>query len=89
MTTQRLTLTAVAKASGLSLAHISRIVSGSRRPSPQVAKRLSDVTGLPREAWLYPQEHGDIVQALYAPPRIPAPTSPEPVAAAPVRVVGK
>ncbi len=88
-----MSLTAVAKATGLSLAHVSRIVGGSRRPSPAVAKKLADATGLPREAWLYPDEHGDIVQALYSSGRVLAPAAPaakaEDALLPPLKVVGK
>ena len=35
---------------------ITRILRGERRPSPDLAKRISDVTGIPVVDLLYPSE---------------------------------
>lgn len=37
------TLTEIALASGMSLTHISRVASGKRRPSIDVARKIADV----------------------------------------------
>lgn len=41
------TLAAVAEAAGTSDATISRVEQGKQRPTPDLAKRLSKVTGIP------------------------------------------
>ena len=33
------------------------ILRGRRRPSPGLAKRLEEVTGIARHAWLWPDEY--------------------------------
>jgi len=35
---------------------IHNIFKGRRRPSPELAKKLEQVTGVPRLCWLYPDE---------------------------------
>jgi len=35
---------------------IAKILRGDRRPSPELAKKLEQVTGVSRLAWLYPDE---------------------------------
>ena len=38
---------------GISPAHISMIINGIKRPSPEVAKRLCKLTGKKLEYWLF------------------------------------
>lgn len=35
---------------------IFRVLTGQRSPSPKMAARLEKATGIPRLAWLYPDE---------------------------------
>lgn len=46
----------VAREAGISEAHLSLIVAGKRRPSPEVARRLSATTGIPLDRLLPPDE---------------------------------
>ena len=41
---------------GVSPAHISMIMSGNRKPSPKIAKKLSKITGKPLTYWLFPKK---------------------------------
>ena len=46
----------IAKAINISRQAIHNIIKGRRRPSPELAKKLEQVTGVSRLAWLYPDE---------------------------------
>ena len=46
----------IAKLAGVSQATISQIRLGRKRPSPNLAKRLEEITGIPHDVWLYPEE---------------------------------
>lgn len=41
---------------GVSPAHICMIMQGSRIPSPNLAKKLSKITGKPLTYWLFPKK---------------------------------
>ncbi len=38
-------------------AAVCDILKGRRKPSPRLAKRLEEATGVPRHAWLWPEEY--------------------------------
>jgi len=47
----------IAEKVGISPTHISDIIHGRKRPSPDLALKLEKVTGVSRLAWLYPDEY--------------------------------
>lgn len=47
----------IAKKTGKTLRMIDYIINGERRPSANLAKKLEKLTGVPRSAWLWPQEY--------------------------------
>lgn len=49
-------ITQLAKQVGITTAHMSFILKRSRRPSPDVARKLSEATGVPLESWLFPDD---------------------------------
>lgn len=46
----------MARKLGIDQSYMSQIVNGKRRPSPDLAKKISDHTGVPLEALLFPDE---------------------------------
>ena len=50
-------ITKIAKAAGITPSHMAYIARGVKKPSPDVAARLEKATGVPRLAWLYPEEY--------------------------------
>ena len=44
---------------GVSHQHILYILRGERKPSPAMAERLETVTGIRREAWIWPEKYGN------------------------------
>ena len=53
---KKLTQTEIAKLVSVSKQTIHNIIKGRRRPSSSLAKKLEQVTGVSRLAWLYPDE---------------------------------
>jgi len=49
----------LAKKCGVTSTMISCIARGTRRPSPELAKRLEDATGVKREAWIWPNRYNN------------------------------
>lgn len=47
----------IAEATGVSQAYITMLTNGKRRPSPQLARRLEKITGVPLQRLLFPGEH--------------------------------
>lgn len=41
---------------GITRKHLSLVIHGHKRPSVELAKRLEEVTGVDRRAWLWPDE---------------------------------
>lgn len=62
----------IAKAAGIAHTHLSMILHGKRRPSPDVASRLEAVTGKHRLYWLYPGEYDEAGNRVGVPPADPA-----------------
>ena len=50
------TITNAAKLLGISQGHLSNIKNGLRRPSPDVALRISQTTNTPIDIWLFKSE---------------------------------
>lgn len=50
-TNPRLSRTKIARSTGVSLAHISKIYKGTRNPSVEVAKKLAKVQGISLDAF--------------------------------------
>jgi len=46
----------IARKAGITPRHINDIVRGRKTPSPKLAKKLEQITGISRIAWLYPEE---------------------------------
>ena len=46
----------LARKVGVSVKHIWSILNGKSNPSPELAKKLEQVTGISRLCWLYPEE---------------------------------
>ena len=46
----------IAREAKCTAAAVCDILKGRRRPSSRLAKRLEEVTGIPRYAWLWPEE---------------------------------
>ena len=46
----------IARKANCTAAAVCDILKGRRRPSPRLAKRLEAATGIPRHAWLWPDE---------------------------------
>lgn len=55
----------VSKKSGLSVSAISLIVNNKRRAKATTARTLEEATGVPREYWLYPDEHQPVLRLLF------------------------
>jgi transcriptional regulator with XRE-family HTH domain len=49
--------TEIAKKANCTGAAICDILKGRRKPSARLAKRLEEATGVPRHAWLWPDEY--------------------------------
>jgi plasmid maintenance system antidote protein VapI len=47
----------LARQVGVSVKHIWCILNCKSRPSPNLAKKLEQVTGISRLCWLYPEEY--------------------------------
>lgn len=50
----------LAEIGDISMRHAYYILNGSRRPSVALAKRLEAVTGVPAQAWLFPDRYPNI-----------------------------
>lgn len=55
----------VSKKSGFSVSTISLIVNNKRRAKATTARKLEEATGIPREYWLYPDEHQKVLHLLF------------------------
>jgi transcriptional regulator with XRE-family HTH domain len=49
-------ITRIAEKVGVTKTYISFILKGKKIPSAQIARKLEEVTGVERRAWLYPNE---------------------------------
>ncbi len=47
----------IAKEAKCQPATLCDILKGRRKPSARLAKKLEEVTGIPRHAWLWPEEY--------------------------------
>ncbi len=47
----------IAQSVGVTSSQIGYVLRGKSRPSPELAARLEQVTGISRLAWLYPDEY--------------------------------
>jgi transcriptional regulator with XRE-family HTH domain len=56
---QKIKQTKFADSLGISTAHLSMILGGHRRPSPELARRISRETGIPLESLLFPPKRKD------------------------------
>ena len=54
---KQLTGKEIAFKAGISQVHFSRIRHGKRRPSPQLAAKLAEITGIPETHWLWPDKY--------------------------------
>jgi hypothetical protein len=53
----------LARALGISGQHINDIINRRRRPSPDMAAQLEDLTGIDRRGWLWPDEfHNPLIK---------------------------
>jgi transcriptional regulator with XRE-family HTH domain len=57
MKTKKLKIKEVARRLDVDPSHICRIFSNKSRPGPELARKLEEVTGVKRLAWLYPDEY--------------------------------
>ena len=48
--------TRLSKVLGISLRHMNDIIKGRRKPSYDLAKKLEKVTGINRQAWVWPDD---------------------------------
>jgi len=51
-----LTTREISQLTGFTRTYINFLRKGKKVPSAEAAKKLEDVTGIPRLAWLYPHE---------------------------------
>lgn len=49
----------IAEEAGCHIDTIFRIKRDDNKPSPNLAKRLEEVTGIDRRRWLWPEDFGD------------------------------
>lgn len=47
----------IAKAAGITQTAVHYYINGDRLPSPKIAIRLENVTGICRESWMWPERH--------------------------------
>lgn len=57
-------ITKIAARAGCTYQMFWYITKGLKRPSPQLAKRLEEATGISREAWLWPREYKNPMVSL-------------------------